>query len=106
MSEARIRTGLNFGQARWIDFVAHGRTHVGVDRNGNGRLGSESVRDAADVLAVLGLDAMRIQRADHVARPQALALRNVARGLRTSVPHQVIRAEISNEALLSLLRFY
>ena len=65
---------MNPGQVLGIAFIAHGRADTGVHREGDGAGGPNPVRDAAGVLTLLALGAVRVKGTDHVLGAAAFGL--------------------------------
>lgn len=79
--------------------VAPGGAHGGVDGHGEEGPVLEPVGDAAQVLALLGLDAGGVEGPDGVVDLCALLGGEVALRGRASVPHQVGSAQVVDHAL-------
>lgn len=61
-------------QVLGVGFVAHGGTDASVDGEGDGAGGADPVRDAACVLALLALGAVRVEGTHHVHGATAFRL--------------------------------
>ena len=74
LSRALVGTPVDPGGALLVCLVAHGRAHVGVDGQRDPARAADALGDAAQELALLALRAVRVQRANHVHRADALGL--------------------------------
>lgn len=99
LSRALVGTPVDPGGALLVGLVAHGRAHVGVDGQRDPARAADALGDAAQELALLALRAVRVQRANHVHRADALGLGGVAPGLRTPILQQEVGAQIVDDAL-------
>jgi len=87
------------GGALLVGLVAHGRAHVAVDGQRDLARAADPLGDAAQVLALLALRAVRVQGADHVHRANALGLVGVTPRFRTPILQQKVVAQIVDDAL-------